>query len=176
MRVVKLAVKGMTDKQISAELGLSPATVRTNWVRLRRKLGVVNRAQAIARINDMLSDGQVQELKTRTRLLQAALEANDIGVFEWRDDGKVILDPLSCRHFGFQETAVALDDCSFMQLIEETDRVRLAKWRGQVVSGDGAMIVVKAGSLRLRLIARHLPRFGGATGPSGLFCTCSPIE
>jgi DNA-binding CsgD family transcriptional regulator len=176
MRVVKLAVKGMTDKEISVELGLSPATVRTNWVRLRRKLGVVNRAHAIAMINDMAVDGQVQELKSRTRVMQAALDANDIGVFEWRDDGKIVMDPRTCKHFGFMETAVALDDCSFMQLVDEADRNRLAKWRGQVVEGEGATVVIRVGANRLRLIASHLPRLGGTSAAPGLLCTCSPIE
>lgn len=47
-QIVKLGARGLTDKEIAERLAVSITTVRTYWVRLRRKLNASNRAQAIA--------------------------------------------------------------------------------------------------------------------------------
>jgi PAS domain S-box-containing protein len=45
--ILKLSADGLIDKQIAEHLGVSVATVRTYWLRLRRKLGAVNKSHAI---------------------------------------------------------------------------------------------------------------------------------
>lgn len=47
-QIVRLGAGGMTDKEIADRLAVSITTVRTYWVRLRKKLNATNRAQAIA--------------------------------------------------------------------------------------------------------------------------------
>ena len=45
---LRLASRGMTDKQIATHMGVRLATVRTFWNRIREKLHANNRGQAIA--------------------------------------------------------------------------------------------------------------------------------
>jgi DNA-binding CsgD family transcriptional regulator len=47
-RVLEGATMGLTDKQIAERLGLSVHTVDSHWRHIRRKLGVPNRAAAVA--------------------------------------------------------------------------------------------------------------------------------
>jgi PAS domain S-box-containing protein len=46
--IITLAASGQIDKEIAERLGVSVASVRTYWERLRTKLGAANRAHAIA--------------------------------------------------------------------------------------------------------------------------------
>lgn len=46
-QVILLASKGLADKQIAIELGLSIATIHTYWSRLRKKFGGGNRAELV---------------------------------------------------------------------------------------------------------------------------------
>ena len=48
MRVVELLPKGMTNRDIGEQLGISEATVKTHLHNAMRKLQVANRAQAVA--------------------------------------------------------------------------------------------------------------------------------
>jgi two-component system nitrate/nitrite response regulator NarL len=48
LRVLELAAGGSTTQQIAATLGLSGATVRTHFDHLYEKLGVTDRAAAVA--------------------------------------------------------------------------------------------------------------------------------
>ena len=48
MRVVELLPKGMTNRDIGEQLGISEATVKTHLHNAMRKLQVGNRAQAVA--------------------------------------------------------------------------------------------------------------------------------
>jgi DNA-binding CsgD family transcriptional regulator len=46
-QVLLLASRGLADKQIALELGLSIATIHTYWSRLRKKFGGGNRAELV---------------------------------------------------------------------------------------------------------------------------------
>lgn len=69
-QIVRLGAKGLTDKEIADRLAVSITTVRTYWIRLRRKLGASNRAQAIAHA--------LQEPDT-CHLRDAAIRLSDTG-------------------------------------------------------------------------------------------------
>lgn len=46
--VVRLATLGLKDSTICRRLGIAPGTLGTHWVRVRRKTGLINRAQVAA--------------------------------------------------------------------------------------------------------------------------------
>jgi DNA-binding NarL/FixJ family response regulator len=47
-RILLAASKGLADKQISEQLGISESTVRDHWSHIFRRLGVNNRTEAVA--------------------------------------------------------------------------------------------------------------------------------
>ena len=47
-RILLAASRGMADKQISEQLGISESTVRDHWHHIFRRLGVTNRTEAVA--------------------------------------------------------------------------------------------------------------------------------
>jgi DNA-binding CsgD family transcriptional regulator len=126
-RILNLAVKGMTDKEICRELDLSITTVRTHWTRLRRKLGVVNRAQAIAESLEMESGPQLRLLQARIRAMHRALNQKGLGVWEWHPEcDRVIADELSSRMFnGQSDEHLCLFD--FLRCIPSEDQTLLAE-------------------------------------------------
>ncbi len=67
LEVIHLAVQGLTDKEICRKLGITLATIRTHWVRLREKQGTVNRAEAVA-------NALYQEYQSATASLRASEE------------------------------------------------------------------------------------------------------
>lgn len=46
-KVIELAASGRTDKQIAAEMGLSPHTVETYWKRIRQRYQAPTRTSAV---------------------------------------------------------------------------------------------------------------------------------
>jgi DNA-binding CsgD family transcriptional regulator len=46
--ILKLSSKGLTEKEIAQQLGVSPATVRTHLERFYKSNGLRNKAEAIA--------------------------------------------------------------------------------------------------------------------------------
>jgi DNA-binding NarL/FixJ family response regulator len=55
-RVAELAAQGMTNRQVAAELFLSPKTVEANLSRVYRKLGIRSRAELGARVAELLQE------------------------------------------------------------------------------------------------------------------------
>jgi DNA-binding CsgD family transcriptional regulator len=49
-QIVVLAAEGLPDKNIAKQLGLTPGTVRTYWVRLRAKTNTRNRAELMSSV------------------------------------------------------------------------------------------------------------------------------
>lgn len=66
IQILKLAAKGMANKEIARELGISTNTVGTHFINIFRKLGVGSRTEAILyalkeglfTMEDIVSDGQ----------------------------------------------------------------------------------------------------------------------
>jgi len=63
-QILLLASRGLTDRQISAELGIRAGTINTHWSRIRLKLGAATRSEAVSIL-----------LKEKATLTQQALEA-----------------------------------------------------------------------------------------------------
>jgi PAS domain S-box-containing protein len=63
-QILLLASRGLTDRQISAELGIRAGTINTHWSRIRLKLGAATRSEAVSIL-----------LKEKASLTQQALEA-----------------------------------------------------------------------------------------------------
>jgi hypothetical protein len=135
-----LAVKGLTDKEICRELDLSITTVRTHWTRLRRKLGVVNRAQAIAESMELESNAQVKVLQARVRAMHKALNQKGLGVWEWHPDSdKVVADELSQRMFSTITGGEQLPLSEYLRCLPSEDRTLLAEHlrEGKTPSAEG---------------------------------------
>src|SRR2546423_3862540 len=58
-QVLSFAAEGMTDGQISAELGISLATVDTYWRRIRSKFNAASRTEAVAKALNLKSAGAI---------------------------------------------------------------------------------------------------------------------
>lgn len=71
-QIVELASQGMTDKEISRDLGISRHTVETHWQRLRERLGVKNRTAAVLASLRETVERQTEELRAANESLQRA--------------------------------------------------------------------------------------------------------
>jgi len=67
-QIMDLATRGLTDKEIASELGVRFTSVKSHWVRIRRKLAAANRAQAIARLLGHRSSADVPGTDARRDL------------------------------------------------------------------------------------------------------------
>ncbi|MEZ0326887.1 MAG: response regulator transcription factor [Fimbriimonas sp.] len=139
-RILNLAVKGFTDKEICRELDLSITTVRTHWTRLRRKLGVVNRAQAIAESMELESNAQLKLLQSRVRAMHRALNQKGLGVWEWHPQSDlVIADELSQRMFSAVCPGEPMPLMDYLRCLPHEDRTLLAEHLkdGKTPSAEG---------------------------------------
>src|SRR4051812_37715463 len=65
--ILQLAAEGLTDKEIAVRTGLSTATIRTYWDRIKEKLKAINRAHATAlhmqpKMDEMLGSAIVRAI------------------------------------------------------------------------------------------------------------------
>jgi DNA-binding CsgD family transcriptional regulator len=126
-RILNLAIKGMTDKEICRELGLSITTVRTHWTRLRKKLGVVNRAQAVAEALDLQSNEQLRLMQARVKAMHRALNQCGLAVWEWHPQfDKVVADDLSSRMFNSGCGGEQVPLARFLEALPTEDRSAIA--------------------------------------------------
>ncbi|MEA2553004.1 MAG: hypothetical protein QOJ65_1180 [Fimbriimonadaceae bacterium] len=58
-QVLSFAAEGMTDRQISQELGISLATVDTYWRRIRSKFNATSRTEAVAKALNLRSSSAI---------------------------------------------------------------------------------------------------------------------
>ena len=78
--IVAQAARGATDKEIADTIGLTVATLRTYWNRIRDKLGAVNRTHAIALAS---IERPTDEIDLRGRLV-AALCRDRVASWIWQ--------------------------------------------------------------------------------------------
>jgi PAS domain-containing protein len=106
--LVRLAAAGRTDKEICRELGVSLPTVRTHWTRLRDKLDVVTRTQAVAAA---MRQAQAAQATGAARLLDG-LDLSGIGFWTWDGETNEVRPDEECRRlFGLAEgTSLTLNE------------------------------------------------------------------
>lgn len=76
--VVDLAVLGYVDERIARELGVSPSTVNSYWVRIRGKLGPLSRTEIVGHLLRHESNLRFSDLiAENARLKAAALRAGE---------------------------------------------------------------------------------------------------
>lgn len=92
-QLVRLAAAGRTDKEICRELGVSLPTVRTHWTRLRDKLDVVTRTQAVAAA---MRQAQVAQQTGAARLLDG-VDLTGIGFWVWDSGTNEVRPDEECR-------------------------------------------------------------------------------
>jgi PAS domain-containing protein len=98
--LVRLAAAGRTDKEICRELGVSLPTVRTHWTRLRDKLDVVTRTQAVAAA---MRQAQAAKATGAARLLDG-IDLAGIGFWVWDATTNEVRPDEECRRlFGLSE-------------------------------------------------------------------------
>jgi PAS domain S-box-containing protein len=69
--ILALAAKGFTDKQISAELGISRDTVGTYWRRILLRFGASSRTEVVARATESAVKAKVESIhRENTRLME----------------------------------------------------------------------------------------------------------
>jgi len=161
--VIDLATRGLTDKEICAELGVKMTTVRTHWLRVRAKLGVVNRGQAIAKVGEMAHTKQARCLTARAEGLQVLLNAHGMGVIEFRQGCEPVMDEAACE---------LLNSESPFESLSTADRAKAEDWITKAYENKVSPILVRASGQALQLSA-HAVTSGGETS---LLCVVSPAK
>lgn len=64
-QLVFMAADGLIDKQIAREMGVTLATIRSYWSRLRKKTTGVNKVQAVVLALDCLEGKEIHKRRTR---------------------------------------------------------------------------------------------------------------
>ncbi len=129
--VLRLGAQGATDQEISETLAIAVPTLRTYWLRIREKLGAVNRTHAIA-LAVASSLGEPAE-DPQKRLIQEA-RAKSVAQWAWRPaDRRVLLEDPARDLFGIaaEESAVTLD--RLLDAVWTPDRARLERFLVQSV-------------------------------------------
>ncbi len=128
--VLRLGAQGATDQDISERLAIAVPTLRTYWLRIREKLGAVNRTHAIAlAVAGPLSTEDGTD--PHRRLLQEA-RAQSVAHWAWRPaDRKVLLEGPTMDLFSLSsgESALSLD--RFLDAVWTPDRPRLERFLTQ---------------------------------------------
>ena len=73
-QILGFAAQGMTDKQISARLGISVDTVATYWRRVLNKYGASSRTEVVARHTKAVSEEAISELTNLTQCLTVVVD------------------------------------------------------------------------------------------------------
>jgi len=85
-QIAKLAAQGLTDKEIARKSGVSITTVRTYWMRIRRKVQATNRAQAIVK-----GLAQIEAASRSTaHLASTPCDSDNLGVIAIGADGELL--------------------------------------------------------------------------------------
>ena len=109
--ILLLASRGLTDRQISGELGIRAGTINTHWSRIRLKLGAATRSEAVSILlkekanltqqvleaekqtlmDDIVQQKQIeQDLRDSKRLLQTVLSNAPIILWSTDDQGAFV--------------------------------------------------------------------------------------
>lgn len=126
--IVARAARGATDKEIADDLDLTVATLRTYWMRVRDKLGAVNRTHAIALSS---IDQPAPEADLRSRLIETLSRER---IASWIFQGRprhVLLDTHAERLFDLPACGRALPVERLLAHVWTPDRARFERFLGQ---------------------------------------------
>ncbi|MCX7798839.1 MAG: PAS domain-containing protein [Fimbriimonadales bacterium] len=76
--ILLLSSQGLTDRQISVELGIRPGTINTHWSRIRLKLGASTRSEAVAILLKTQAEESVKQLTAERDQLLSRLKELEI--------------------------------------------------------------------------------------------------
>jgi PAS domain S-box-containing protein len=89
--ILLLAAEGLTDKEISRDLGITESTISTHWVRMREKTKCANRAQLIAQAVVSIYRSTAAELQRTSELYRILIDTlSDFAVFITDPERRVI--------------------------------------------------------------------------------------
>ena len=126
--IVVRAATGATDKEIADHLDISVATLRTYWIRVRDKLGAVNRTHAIALAN---LDKPAPTTDVRGRLVDA-ISRDRLATWVWQARSRhVLLDDHARRLFGLGAGDGPLAIDRFLAHVWSPDRARFERYLSQ---------------------------------------------
>lgn len=128
--VLKLGAQGATDQEISDQLSISVPTLRTYWLRIREKIGGVNRTHAIALAvaGPLAADAAADPHR---RLLERA-RSQSIAEWAWRPERReVVLDDATKTLFGIASEESALPVERVLGSVWTPDRPRLERFLAQ---------------------------------------------
>ena len=126
--IVVRAAAGATDKEIADDLDISVATLRTYWVRVRDKLGAVNRTHAIALAS---LEKPTPTTDVRGRLIDA-IGRDRLSTWIWQTRPRqVLLDDHARRLFGLGAGDGALAVDRLFAHVWSPDRARFERYLSQ---------------------------------------------
>jgi DNA-binding CsgD family transcriptional regulator len=94
--IVSLAASGLTDKEIGVQLGISYGTVNTHWSRIRPKMNVSNRSEAVSRYVQAHAQRKFGELASENVRLTAELNKREVAAAD-QDRHRQLLDALAAK-------------------------------------------------------------------------------
>lgn len=126
--IVVRAARGATDKEIADDLDVSVATLRTYWVRVRDKLGAVNRTHAIALAS---FERPAAAVDVRGRLSDS-IARDRLATWVWQPRPRqVLLDDFARSLFGLGECEGPLRVDRLLAHVWTPDRARFERFLSQ---------------------------------------------
>ena len=128
--IVARAARGATDKEIADDLGLTVATLRTYWTRVRDKLGAVNRTHAIA-LSAVERPGHAVDARGR---IVEALCRDRVANWVWQSRSRhVLLDAHAEGLFGLPATNRPTPLDRLLAHVWSPDRARFERFLSQAL-------------------------------------------
>lgn len=181
-QVLEVAKLGRTNKEIAAELGLQTSTVSTLWRRIFQKLGVANRAGAVALF--CTTQIRAEADPAGARVLGATIDREDADICIYELDDELTIrwaDPATYARFGLSPDeiiGVTLEEMGGLAIVkrEVVEKAKLVfeTGRSQTISytyrWQNAERVVKLqlhprpvpGGMRLLMVSRDLTQARGS--------------
>lgn len=130
--VLSLAGQGATDKEIADRLDMNVASLRTQWTRIREKLGAVNRTHAIALASVERPAADIVD--NRARLVES-LRGDRVASWVWQSRSRqALFDRVAARLFAVPTFDAPIPYDRLLAHVWAPDRARFERFLIQ--SGD----------------------------------------
>lgn len=156
--ILRLACSGCTDKQIAAEIGISPATVKSYWIRIRQKIGGSNRTEAVARAIQLQFGSSNGKAVVSPNIIstpkgpwyRALLDRLDLCLIAIDSHGRIVFiehalprqDPLSLIGCKFEDLCVGDSKEDYRRAIGQTNLGKSAPVRLRLQMEDGKSVQI----------------------------------